>query len=289
MLGWSLAAQALSVTDAVGDKLDLPAPASRIISLAPHATEMLFAAGAGDQVVGTVDYSNYPPAARRLPHVGGYAKLDLEAILALKPDLVVAWASGNPGEALRRLRELGLKVYVSEPRRLEDIPRDLRKLGILSGHPRTAATAAEAVESRIDELRRRYSGQTPVRVFYQIWSDPLITINGEQFISQVIRLCGGVNVFADASGLAPKVGVEAVLQRRPDAIIASGMASSKPQWLAAWRRWSELPAVRYNALFSIDPDLIQRQGPRIIEGAAQMCRDLQQTRQRMTQETDSRE
>jgi len=279
-------ASAVAISDALGHRVSLPQPARRIISLAPHATEMLYAAGAGRQVVAVVDYSDYPPAARELPHVGGYSRLDMEAILALKPDLVVAWSSGNPQEGLARLQQLGIPLYYTEPRHLEDISRDVQQLGRLSGHEAEAARAAEALRQKVQRLREKYSGRRPVRVFYQIWSAPLMTVNGEHLISEVIRLCGGVNIFAHQMGLAPTVGVEAVLAGRPDAIVASGMAAQRPEWLDDWRRWASLPAVRYNALYSIDPDLIQRQGPRIVEGAARMCRDLDETRKRMNEENE---
>ena len=284
-LSFPALAPAVEVTDAQGHQVSLSRPAVRIISLAPHATEMLYAAGAGPQVVAAVDYSDYPEAARLLPRVGGYSRLDMEAILALKPDLLVAWSSGNPPDAVARLQELGIPVYYTEPRRLGDIPRDILQLGRLSGHEAAAAAEATRLQARVRLLRDEYSRRRPVRVFYQIWADPLMTVNGEHLISEVINLCGGVNIFAQQSGLAPKVGVEAVLEARPDAIIASGMAAERPEWLDDWRRWDRLPAVRYNALYTIHPDLIQRQGPRIVDGAAVMCRYLDETRKRMNEET----
>lgn len=278
-------ASAVAVSDALGYRVELAHSAMRIISLAPHATEMLYAAGAGDQLVAVVDYSDYPPVARKLPHVGGYSRLDMEAILALKPDLVVAWSSGNPQDQLARLRQLGIPLYITEPRKLDDIPHDILQLGRLTGHETQAEAAAKALRQRFQVLRTRYSGRRPVRVFYQIWSDPLMTVNGEHLISEVIRLCGGINIFAEQSALAPRVGLEAVLAGQPDAIVASGMAAQRPEWLDDWRHWASLPAVRYNALYSIDPDLIQRQGPRIVEGATRMCRDLDETRKHMNEET----
>jgi len=273
-------AAAVTVVDDSGARLALPEPARRIVSLAPHATELLFAAGAGARVVGVVSHSDYPPAARALPEVGGYERLDLEAILGLAPDLVVAWESGNPGAEVERLRALGIPVYVTELRRLEDIPATLERIGILAGTPAGADAAATVFRDGVEALRRRYAGRSPVRVFYQIWDSPLMTVGGEHLISSVIELCGGRNVFADQAALAPAVDVESVLVRDPEAVVASGMATERPEWLDAWRRWPGLSAVRFDALFLIHPDLIQRPTPRILEGAEQLCADLDRVRAR---------
>jgi iron complex transport system substrate-binding protein len=276
----SAAAAAAAVVDDSGARVALPEPARRIVSLAPHATELLFAAGAGARVVGVVSHSDYPTAARALPQVGGYERLDLEAILGLAPDLVVAWESGNPGAEVERLRALGIPVYVTELRRLEDIPATLERIGILAGTPGEADAAAAAFRDGVEALRRRYAGRSPVRVFYQIWDSPLMTVGGDHLISSVIELCGGRNVFADQAALAPAVDVESVLVRDPEAIVASGMAAERPEWLDGWRRWPGLGAVRSDALFLIHPDLIQRPTPRILEGAEQLCADLDRVRSR---------
>jgi iron complex transport system substrate-binding protein len=276
----SAAAAAAAVVDDSGARVALPEPARRIVSLAPHATELLFAAGAGARVVGVVSHSDYPTAARALPQVGGYERLDLEAILGLAPDLVVAWESGNPGAEVERLRALGIPVYVTELRRLEDIPATLERIGILAGTPGEADAAAAAFRDGVEALRRRYAGRSPVRVFYQIWDSPLMTVGGDHLISSVIELCGGRNVFADQAALAPAVDVESVLVRDPEAIVASGMATERPEWLDGWRRWPGLSAVRSDALFLIHPDLIQRPTPRILEGAEQLCADLDRVRSR---------
>ncbi len=267
--------QVLDDTDRV---VTLAAPAQRIISLAPHVTELLFAAGAGDRVVGVVSYSNFPPAAAQLPIVGGYQSLNLEAILALKPDLLVAWKSGNMQIHVERLVDLGIPVFYSEPRQLGDIATNLERLGHLAGTADKADTAAQQFRQRLRVLTQRYAGQTPLRTFYQIWHQPLMTINGEHLISQVITLCGGLNIFAELSTLAPSVDREAVLRADPEVIIASGMAKQQPEWLDDWRQWSQLTAARLNQLYFIEPDLIQRHTPRILDGADIMCRQLAEAR-----------
>lgn len=270
----------LVVTDDSGRELRLARPAQRIISLAPHITEQLYAVGAGAELVGAVDYSDYPEAAKRLPRVGGYSRLDLEAILALRPDLVVGWLSGNDNRQLERLEALGIPVYRSEPRELADIASGLRRLGIVSGHRGEAAARAERFERTLAQLRADHSGQRPVRVFYQIWNRPLMTINGEHLISDVIRLCGGENVFAGLPALTPMVSEEAVIAVDPDIIVASGMGEARPEWLDEWRRWKELRAVRMDRLRFIPPDLIQRATPRLLLGTERLCRMIEQVRGR---------
>ncbi|MGM0594624.1 MAG: cobalamin-binding protein [Pseudomonadota bacterium] len=270
---------ALSVEDDTGKVVRLDAPAMRIVSLAPHATEQLFAIGAGGQVVGAVDYSDYPEAAKAVPRVGGYSRLDIEAILALKPDLVVAWESGNDERHLEKLEALGLTLYRSEPRELQDIPAAMRRLGVLSGHTKQAEQQASAFLDTLERLAEMNRERPPQRVFYQIWNRPLMTINGEHLISDVIALCNGKNVFAELPTLTPKVSEEAVLMADPDIIIASGMGEARPEWVDEWRRWEQLSAVKNDRLEFIPPDLIQRATPRLLDGAERLCRMLSNANQ----------
>jgi iron complex transport system substrate-binding protein len=273
-------ADQISVRDDSGATVALPAPAKRVISLAPHVTELLFAAGGGDAVVGVVSYSDYPEAAQRLPNVGAYNAFDLEAILALQPDLIVAWKSGNPSASLVKLRALGLPVFLSEPRALEDVASNLRRLGQLLGTEAIADAASEEFVTRLAGLRATYAGKAEVSVFYQIWFQPLMTINGEHIISQVIELCGGRNVFAAQPTLAPKVSLEAVLAENPEAIVAGSAADKHPQWKQDWRQWPQLRAVQNDNLFYVNPDLMQRHTPRILQGASALCAQLDEARQR---------
>lgn len=268
------------VADASGASLRLPAPARRIVSLAPHLTELLYAAGAGEKLVGAVDYSDFPPAAKNLPRVGGYSRPDLEAIAALQPDLVVAWQSGNPPAALDRLRALGIPVYVSQPDRIADVAIELERLGHLTGSEAVANAAAARFRQRLASLDRRYRQRPVVAVFYQIWKQPLMTINDRQIISDAIRLCGGRNVFGRLPVLAPTVTVEAVLAGNPEVIVASGMGDERPEWLDDWRRWTQLTAVRRNNLFFIPPQEIQRHTPRLLDGAEKLCQALEMARER---------
>ncbi|MFN3986070.1 MAG: cobalamin-binding protein [Rhodocyclaceae bacterium] len=271
---------AIVLLDETGREVRLPAPARRIVSLAPHVTELLFAAGAGDQVVGVVAYSDYPEAATRLPQVGGYMNVDMEAVASLRPDLIVAWQSGNRHAHLDRLEALGIPVYLNEPRSLAAVADAIEALGRLAGTEPAARAAADAFRARHAALAAQHAARPPVPMFYQIWNQPLMTINGEHLISDVIRLCGGENVFSDLAPLAPKIGTEGVLAANPEAIVASGMGEARPEWLDEWRRWPQLTAVTRDNLFFVPPDLIQRHTPRILDGATQLCEFLETARAR---------
>jgi iron complex transport system substrate-binding protein len=276
------AAQAADIVlkDDTGATLRLPAPARRIVSLAPHVTENLFAAGAGGQVVGTVDYSDYPEAAKKIARVGGYSRLDLEAVAALRPDLIIAWESGNAPGHVAKLRSLGIPVFISQPNRIEDVAEQLEKFGQLAGTSAVANGAVARFRARLAEIRKQYSGQPRVPTFYQIWKQPLMSVGRQQIISDVISLCGGSNVFGQVEQMAPKVSEEAVLAANPEAIIASGMGDSRPEWLDDWKRWKQITAVARDNLFFVPPELIQRHTPRILEGASRLCEHLETARHR---------
>jgi iron complex transport system substrate-binding protein len=270
----------IRLMDDAGRLVSLRQPARRIISLTPHLTELLFAAGAGSRIVGTVEFSDYPPAARSIPRVGDSAQLDLERILALKPDLILVWRDGNAQRQLQELVQLGIPVFYNEPRRLSDIARAIEQFGRLAGTEAVALPAARAFLARLAELRRRYAGRAPVRVFYQVWDRPLMTINGEHLISHVIRLCGGKNVFAGLKPLTPEISTGAVLAADPEAIIGTRAEPGQPGNLEQWKRWPQLQAVARDNLFVIDPDFISRDTPRILHGAALLCQDLELARAR---------
>jgi iron complex transport system substrate-binding protein len=276
----STASAQIEVIDDAGQHIVLAQPARRIVSLAPHVTEILFAAGAGERVVGVVAYSDYPEAARALPQVGSFTQVDLEAVAALRPDLVIGWRNGSRDAHFARLQAMGIPVFLNEPRNLNDVARSLEQFGRLAGSDEAAHAAATAFRSRHAALAARYTAQPPVRTFYQIWDRPLMTVNDEHLIADVIRLCGGSNVFAGLAQLAPTIGVEAVLAANPEAIVASGMGDARPEWLDQWARWPQLEATRRANLFFIPPDLIQRHTPRILDGAERLCAHLETARAR---------
>jgi iron complex transport system substrate-binding protein len=266
-----------TLLDDRGATIRVDTPAQRIVTLAPNLAEIVFAAGAGDRLVGVARHSDFPQAARAIPQIGDAARVDLERILGLQPDLVFAWRSGNPARDVARLEELGQRVFVTEPRRLSDIPRLLRVVGALAGSGAAAQPAALAFEARLAQLRAAHAGRAPVRVFYEIWHRPLLTVNGEHMISDIIALCGGTNVFATVPVLTPAVTLEAVLYARPEAILGGSSSATPQQFVARWRNHA-IDELRSIPAFFVPPDDIQRATPRILNGARLICRHLEQVR-----------
>lgn len=274
------ASAGIEVVDDKGLRVVLPQPARRIVSIAPHVTELLFAAGAGDRVVGVVDFSNYPDAARRIARVGSNVQLDLERIVELRPDLIAVWLHGSAQRQLDRLKSLGLPIYYNEPRTLEDIARSIEVLGRLAGTEGVAAVAAREYRARLAGLNAEFAARAPVRVFWQIWERPLMTVNGDHLISDVIRLCGGRNVFAALKQSVPTISTEAVVEANPEVIGTAIYDSKRQNGLDVWKGWKRLAATANGNFLSIDTDLISRHTPRVLEGARQMCDHLEAARAR---------
>lgn len=271
------AVRAIELQDDRGVVVRLAAPAARIVTLAPHLTEIAFAAGAGDKLVGVARFSDFPAAAQRVPQVGDGARVDLERILTLKPDLVLAWKSGNQAGDIARLEQFGFPVFVTEPWRLTDISRLTRAVGALAGTTGTAEEAAATFERELAALREQYGGRSPVRTFYEIWHKPLLTVNAKHMISDVISLCGGVNVLADVPILTPSVSLEAVLAAHPDVILGGSSAVTAGEFVAQWRRYP-VEGLKGLPVFYVAPDEIQRQTPRIAQGAKAICEHLESVR-----------
>jgi iron complex transport system substrate-binding protein len=271
------AAQArVAVVDDEGRTVELAQPARRIVSLAPHLTEQLFAIGAGDLIVGTTDFADFPEAARRLPRVARAHSVDLERVSAARPDLVLVWGSGFPPATIDAVRRLGVPTFVSEPARLADIATSLERLGALTG--RSAERAAAAFNAKLAALRDRYRGRREVRVFYQVWNDPLMTLGGRHVVSEGIALCGGRNVFADLAPIAPRVSTEAVLAADPEVIVTAEPGARPSDALAMWQRFGRISAVRRNVLVTLDADRINRHGPRIVDEIAVLCEAIDRAR-----------
>ena len=271
------AGAAVTATDDAGNMVALARPAQRIVSLAPHATELLFAAGAGTRLVGVVAHSDWPREARALPGVGDANALDLERIVALAPDLVVAWPYTMPAQ-LAALRARGATIFVSDPKSIPGIAQDVEALGRLAGTDATARPAAAALRARHDALVSRHAGSRAIAVFYEVWNEPLQTIGGRHLISEAIALCGGTNVFGALTLPAPTVSFEAVVAAAPEAIIAGSDDGRRPAWLDDWQRWRNVPAVRYRNLFVADGDLLHRSGPRFFDGVESLCAMLDKAR-----------
>jgi len=273
----ALAAAGASATGADGVTVTLEQPAHRIIALSPALVEMTYVAGAGERLVGAVAYSDYPPPAADLPRVGDAFRLDLERLLSLKPDLVLAWQSGNPRAAVRRLRELDVPVLVTEVHELDDVAEQLETLGRLAGTADTAHEAAADYRARLDALRARYGGRDPVSVFYQVDDRPLYTVGGTHIVSRAIALCGGRNVFAGLDTLAPSVSEEAVLSADPEAIVAPVYEGGSND-LERWSKWPGMRAVARGNLFTVAADDLSRATPRLADGVEKLCEALDTAR-----------
>jgi iron complex transport system substrate-binding protein len=290
LLAWALsAAQATEFVDDSASRHRFATPPQRVATLAPSLTELVFAAGAGDRLVASVQGSNFPEAARRVESVGDYQRIDVERLLRLKPDVVLVWSSGNSQRELAQLVSAGVPVVHLEPRRLPDVPRAIERLGALFGTLQAAQAQATAVREQLAALAREHQHKPPVRVFYQVWSQPLMTLNDQHLISNVIALCGGRNVFGALKTLVPQVSTESVLAARPEVILSARDSDSKlpagarrepaAPAFATWRPFAtSMPAAQQGWMFTLPGDQISRQGPRIGEGAQAMCEAIDQVR-----------
>ncbi|MGM0545041.1 MAG: cobalamin-binding protein [Pseudomonadota bacterium] len=254
--------------------------AQRIATLSPGATELTYAAGAGDQVVAVVDYSDYPEAAKEVPSVGSHTRIDLEALVALSPDLVIGWTTGNPPKQLETLASLGMPVFYIEPRGVNGVASAVESLARLAGTEEAGQQVADEFRAGMAEVEARYQDRDPVPTFYQVWDEPVMSINDEHLIGQVVRMCGGANVFGDQQRLVPRLDDEAVLAANPEAIIAGGMGEENRHWLTHWEQYDELKAVAQGNLFFVPPSLIQRPTPRLLDGAKLLCQKLETARER---------
>lgn len=250
------------------------APPARVVTLAPHLTELVYAAGAGDRIVGTVDTSDHPEAARRIPRIGDVTRLDAERLLALRPDLVIAWSDGSPAEQLALLERLGVPSLAMRQNALADVPDAVERLGRLFGTERVASAEAHRLRTELAALRARYASAKPLRVFYQVWDAPLYTLGGTQVATEMLAVCGARNVFAAQRHSAFAVDVEAVYAAAPEVVVLAGSAAETAAWRA---RWEQRPRLRA-AFVTLDPDLANRMGPRLVAGTAVLCGKLDDVR-----------
>lgn len=254
--------------------------AQRIATLSPGATELTYAAGAGDQVVAVVSYSDYPPEAKQVASVGSHTRIDLEKLVGLAPDLVIGWMTGNPVEQLETLEALGMPVFYIEPRDMNGVASAIERLARLAGTEAAGQAVADNFRTTMSALEERYRDREPVPTFYQVWDEPLMSVNSEHLIGQVIEICGGNNVFGDQARLVPRIDDEAVLAANPEAIVAGGMGEENRHWLTHWEQYTNLTAVAQGNLFFVPPSLIQRPTPRLMEGTRVLCEKLDAARQK---------
>lgn len=272
-----VAQAAITVKDDAGLNVTVSKPAMRVISIAPSVTELLFAAGGGSHVVGAVNYSDYPEAAKRIPRIGSNREIDMELLISLKPDLIVAWRHNSSERQIEMIRQLGIPVFQSDPQKLDEIPDSVLRLGQLMGTDAAARPVAAQLREQLASLRKQYANRSPVRTFYQVWDKPLYTLSGKHILTDAMHLCGGVNIFDKLSVTAPIVTLESVLQENPEVIIAT--AEKNYGGVDLWKPYGTLTAVRNKNLFMLDGHLLNRAGPRMIQGTAAMCDVLEQARQ----------
>jgi iron complex transport system substrate-binding protein len=268
---WTSCAQAaaISVVDDAGRKVELKAPAKRIVTLAPFLTELVYSAGAGSRLVGVSAYSDHPPEAKALPQVATAMGPEIEAIAALKPDLVLAWRDSIRAEDVERISRLGMPVYVSLPRRLDEVARALEAIGLMTGLD--VSKAASRYRASFAVLRAAHAGKPRVRVFIEIWHRPLTTIAGRHWINESLELCGAENVFGELAEVAPVVSWEEVYARDPHLVLGAGSAGGEASFRASWSERAALPAVRAGRLAWLDADTLQRPTLRLADGVGALC------------------
>lgn len=254
----------------------MAAPAKRIIALSPHSVEMLYAIGAGDSILATTDHADFPKSALDIPRIGGYHGIQIERVLELEPDLVVVWGSGNKAEDLQRLKDLGFNVYNSDPKTLEAVAEELKELGKLTGHQVEANKVADDYLAGLEALRKDNLAKSEVKVFYQLWSTPLMTVAKNSWIQQIIAVCHGENVYLDAASDYPQVSLESVLLKMPEVILQS---QDEGNVLGVdWSKWQEIPAVNNQHIYQLNADLLHRAAPRALQGVQALCDALDKAR-----------
>lgn len=281
LLVWAAPSQAaVQVTDDAGHALTLPQPAQRIIALSPQLLELSAAAGASNRVIATIRGADNVRWARKLPLVGDAFALNLEAIARLKPDLILAWESGTPPREVARLKSLGIPVYWSQANTFATLASTVQRIGQLAGTPAPAGRWVRDFDTRLAALRERYAALRPqVRVFYQVWNRPLITVGGPQLINQAITLCGGRNVFGNLSVLSPTISTEAVLQADPQLIVTASPRGAT--WLQDWKRYPGISAVKHDQLVALSPNTLPRMGVDVLDGVQQLCSAMATARKAM--------
>lgn len=272
--GTAGAGAALTVVDDTGQRIVLAHHPDRIVSLAPGATEMLFAAGAGARLIATVEYSDEPPAARKVPRIGDVVAIDMERLVAAHPDVAVVWPGGGNPAQIEEIGRLGIPVYRQQVNALADLAGSLRRLGALAGTSAVADRAALELEARLARLAHSYAKSRRPSVLLQVWNHPIYTVGATQLMSDALRICGARNVFEDLHDLAPAVDVEAVVARDPDIIVAAAPPGAAAEWLSDWKRFTMLRAVRNGKLIGFEDQRLTRLGPSVVDATEGLCKVL---------------
>jgi vitamin B12 transport system substrate-binding protein len=274
LLLFSVSGSALAEQDNDSKKL-------RIIALAPHIVENLFAIGAGDNIVGTVDYADYPAEAQSIERIGGYYGISLEKVLALKPDLVIAWKSGNQSEDLAQIERLGIKVYLSNPTTIAGVADELQTFGEFTGNIEQSQQAANAFTQKLNAIIKSQQNKKNITAFYQLWSEPMMTVGKNTWINQLIETCHVSNVFAQSVTDYPQISIENVIVTKPQVIIIPDEKSKTSQPVVNWQKWPEVPAVKNDQFISVNADLLHRFTPRMLDGLADMCDKIDASRKQI--------
>ena len=256
---------AVNVPQALADK------PLRIVALAPHIVENLYAIGAGDLIVGTLDYADYPQEATKIERIGGYNGISIEKLLMLKPDMVIAWKSGNQAEDLAKIKRLGIELYLSDPSSIEGVASEILKLGQITGHIEQSKQVAETFTAKLNAIKVTQKDKTTLTGFYQLWPEPMMTVSKNTWINQLIKTCQVTNVFANSDTDYPQISIENVIVTKPQVIIIPDEKSKRVMPTVNWQQWPEIPAVKYEQFISVNADLLHRFTPRMLDGLAQMC------------------
>lgn len=256
---------AVNVPQALADK------PLRIVALAPHIVENLYAIGAGDLIVGTLDYADYPQEATKIERIGGYNGISIEKLLMLKPDMVIAWKNGNQAEDLAKIKRLGIELYLSDPRFIEGVASEILKLGQITGHIEQSKKVAETFTAKLNAIKVTQKDKTTLTGFYQLWPEPMMTVSKNTWINQLIETCQVTNVFANSDTDYPQISIENVIVTKPQVIIIPDEKTKRVMPTVNWQQWPEIPAVKYEQFISVNADLLHRFTPRMLDGLAQMC------------------
>jgi len=250
----------------------------RIVALAPHIVENLYTIGAGEQIVGTVEYADFPESANKIPRLGGHQGIQIEKLLALKPDLVLAWKTGSKADDLALIERMGVKVLYGEANEVDKVPQELLRLGKLTGREDVAKHAATEFQQKLDAIKAKQQGKASVAVFYQLWPEPMMTVSKNTWINQLIEICHGSNVFANSRTDYPLISIENVIVAKPEVIILPEEKSKNKQPVIDWQKWPEVPAVNYNQFIQVNADLLHRFTTRMLDGLDNMCDKIDQSR-----------
>ncbi len=265
-------ANELNIQDDLKRTVKLTKPARKIISLSPHITELLFYLEQGDKVIAIDESSDYPRQTSSLPKIGNAFQVSIEEVIRLKPDLIIAWASTeSTSKSLKLIQDMGIPIFYSEPKSLEDIARTMERISILTGNTATSLSKIEEFRSKVESFSKSNANTEQASpVFYQVWNKPLMTLNGEHIVSEIIELCGGRNIFEELKITAPQVNLEAVIERNPSLIISSDNQRE------FWDNWKTIDAVKQGNFLAVNPDHLVRPGPRILLGAEKICEAIAQ-------------